>query len=102
MSILQHQTNAILLLCVIQLFQIATNSSIDGDGDGDEDAQALVIDNVSGRLALKYPIGHGIVTSWDDLENSTRRHSVLLTEAPVNPKANREKKFICIRSYNWI
>ena len=55
-------------------------------------------------LPLTYPIEHGIVTSWDDMEkiwhhlfyNEIRiqpeEHSVLLTEGPLNPKANRSRK----------
>ncbi|KAK2102726.1 hypothetical protein P7K49_020393 [Saguinus oedipus] len=48
-----------------------------------------------GILTLKYPIEHGIVTNWDDMEKIgttlSTEHPVLLTEAPLNPKANREK-----------
>jgi len=88
-----------------------------------------------GILTLKYPIEHGIVTNWDDMEKiwhhtfynelrvAPEEHPVLLTEAPLNPKANREKNdpnyvrnlqhprhvcchsscvvSLCFRTYHW-
>uniref|UniRef100_A0A183BL88 Actin n=1 Tax=Globodera pallida TaxID=36090 RepID=A0A183BL88_GLOPA len=45
-----------------------------------------------GLLSLKYPMEHGIVTDWNDMEKAEpSEHPVLLTEAPLNPQGNREK-----------
>ncbi|EDW60197.2 actin-like protein 53D [Drosophila virilis] len=55
-----------------------------------------------GILTLKYPIEHGVVTNWADMEKIWKHtfeqlrvesdgHPVLLTEPPLNPKKNREK-----------
>jgi actin-related protein len=56
-----------------------------------------------GRLALKYPLEHGVVVDWDDMEKlwhhtfvselrqAPEEHPVLLTEAPLNPRRNRER-----------
>lgn len=59
-------------------------------------------EGLRGILTLKYPMAHGIVEHWDDMELIWRHifsemkvnaeeHPVLLTEAPLNPRKNREK-----------
>ena len=56
-----------------------------------------------GILRLEYPISHGVICNWDDMETIwhhvfynelsvfPEEHNVLLSEPPLNPKANREK-----------
>ncbi|CAG0921547.1 unnamed protein product [Notodromas monacha] len=57
-----------------------------------------------GMLHIRYPMEHGIVTDWNDMEKIWQfvyskemlnifpeEHPVLLTEAPLNPTRNREK-----------
>ncbi|KAM9995507.1 hypothetical protein ACTFIY_001673 [Dictyostelium cf. discoideum] len=56
-----------------------------------------------GILNIKNPIERGIVTNWDDMEKiwhhtfcnelcvAPEEQPVLLTDSPLNPKANREK-----------
>lgn len=55
-----------------------------------------------GLLKIRYPLEHGIVTDWDDMERIwkhvyqeelrtvSEEHPVLLTEPPLNPRSNRE------------
>ena len=56
-----------------------------------------------GLLRLSYPIEHGIVNNWDDMEKlwyhtytqdlktNAEEHPLLITEAPLNPRINRDK-----------
>ena len=72
----------------------------------------LQAEHKRGILNLKYPIEHGIVNDWDDMEKvwehtfdelraNPEDHNVMLTEAPKNPKTNREKMAkIMFESFN--
>ncbi|EKX32181.1 hypothetical protein GUITHDRAFT_82545 [Guillardia theta CCMP2712] len=59
-------------------------------------------------LKLSYPIKHGVISDWNGMEKvwssvitglgvSLKHHPVLLTEAPLNPKAKREE--VCERFF---
>eukprot|EP01084_Bolivina_argentea_P039937 73799_1 len=64
-----------------------------------------------GIMRIRYPIENGIITNWDDMTQlwdhifynvlriEPEEQSVFLTEAPLNPKANREKMVNIIFEY---
>lgn len=56
-----------------------------------------------GLLRLLYPLEHGVVTCWDDMQRvwshsyavdlkaNPEEHPLLITEAPLNPRSNRDR-----------
>ncbi len=58
--------------------------------------------DLRGLLKIHYPLEHGIVTDWDEMERIwsyvyeeglkvlSEEHPVLLTEPPLNPRSNRD------------
>ncbi len=53
-------------------------------------------------MSINYPMEHGIVEDWKDMERvwahaykqlavQSEQHPVLLTEAPLNPRKTRER-----------
>eukprot|EP01083_Nonionella_stella_P027617 76081_1 len=75
--------------------QRAMASAVEGDFFVGDKAVEL-----RGILKLNYPMKHGVVQNWDDMQRlwnyvyeklhcSQDEHPVLLTEAPINPRQNR-------------
>jgi centractin len=60
-------------------------------------------EEMRGILRLAWPMDHGVVTDWDDMERIWQHlfmkelqvvpadHPILMTECPLNPKKNRER-----------
>ncbi|CAE7937836.1 arp2, partial [Symbiodinium sp. KB8] len=84
----------------------------------DDDSQSLVVGDRAAELRkaleISYPLENGIVKNWDDMEHvwnymfaeklkaDPSGQRILLTEAPMNPKANREKMMeIMFEKYNF-
>lgn len=85
----------------------AMAGAVEGDFFVGDRAEAL-----KGLLKVSYPMEHGIVEDWADMERvwshcyrelavQSEQHPVLLTEAPLNPRRNREKAAeIFFETYN--
>mmetsp|Transcript_109742 Transcript_109742/g.171681 ORF Transcript_109742/g.171681 Transcript_109742/m.171681 type:complete len:380 (-) Transcript_109742:32-1171(-) len=73
---------------------------------GSEHKEEYIGDNAitkRGVLSIHYPVEHGIVKDWNDMEKvwnhtfidqlriNPEDHAVLVTEAPMNPLKNRER-----------
>ncbi|KAF2075492.1 hypothetical protein CYY_003228 [Polysphondylium violaceum] len=82
---------------------IDNGSSYCKAGFGGDDQPRCVVQCTVGVSDKKYPIESGIIKDWDSMERvwfhvfynelrvAPEEHPVLLTEAPLNPKANRER-----------
>ena len=66
-----------------------------------------------GILSLQYPIEHGIITNWDDMERiwhhtfynelrvAPEEHPILLSQPPLNPKKQSKKSAeLLIETFN--
>lgn len=81
------------------------NTNASAKKDGIEDLDFFIGDEAfanSSTYQINYPIKHGLVDNWDNMERLWQRcmfeylrcepeeHYVLLTEPPLNPPENRE------------
>ncbi len=76
--------------------RVMAGGAVEGDIFIGPQAQEL-----RGLLKMHYPMEHGIVTDWEDMQRIWERlyaelqvnaedHPVLLTEAPLNPRKNKQ------------
>lgn len=84
-----------LLLLAIELSALRYNN--------DEAYIGSIAQQNRGILRLSHPIEHGIITNWDDMERiwhytysndlktGPEDHPLLITEVPLNPRANRDR-----------
>lgn len=93
---LLHTHVVCLCSCLLWLLQDFLDSSHQDAYVGDE------VRPRRGVLKLSYPVHRGIVQKWDDMERvwhctfrrlgvAADKQPLLLTEAPLNPGANRER-----------
>jgi actin-related protein len=79
-----------------------------------ESYKSYVMSSNNGNLKMTWPIEHGIIKNWESMESvwdytfSTAlriqpdEYNILITEAIMNPKANREKMAqILFEKYNF-
>ncbi|RKP28997.1 Actin/actin-like protein [Metschnikowia bicuspidata] len=71
--------------------------------NNDETYIGTIAQQNRGLLKLSHPMEHGVVTDWDDMERvwshaysaelktAPEDHPLLITEAPLNPRANRDR-----------
>ena len=95
-----HFFSSVLFLFFLFIFFLSqANVRIDRDIFVGHEA-----DEHRGIMKLEYPMKHGIVENWADMEKiwsyvygktnlaiNSEDHPVLLTEAPLNPRSNREQ-----------
>src|SRR5574344_2986244 len=85
------------------LYGVPKNKSIMAGAETKEMYFGANAEDKRGILKLFYPVAHGVVEDWTGMEkiwdytftNELRvhpeEHNVMLTEAPMNPKRNREQ-----------
>ncbi|KAK0155648.1 actin [Merluccius polli] len=86
---------------VVQCSPVPLQEMMNGRSE-QEDFIGHEAQHMRGVLALRYPMKNGVIHNWDDMEKiwhhtfqqlgvDPEDHPVMLTEAPMNPVANRQR-----------